>query len=286
MKNFSFNLPTPLLKDSDEFFAKFATKAAKILRVELDAESIAENGIEYGLHSANTYGCDTAVNPLVMWLLIFCTLWVVVQIRKTDWRTLRSGYFLTSVTAFCVFCTVLRWEPFVSRYMVAYLALLCPMIVSQIQTRTEREDRKPLRFALAGIIGFLGVMEAVSVTYFHYDIWAYRGADNRPYGYFASRREPAAYYAALTDEIKSKKYESAGLYLQKADDYEYPLWMMLDGCRLEHINVENESAVYAHREFTPDCIIWFGPEPEHVTVNGREYGKVTDFGEGYYLLEY
>ncbi len=286
MKNFSFNLPTPLLKDSDVFFAKFATKAAKILQVEIDAESIAENGIEYGLHSANTYGCDTAVNPLVMWLFIFCMFWAVITIRKTDWKALRSGYLFTSVISFCIFCTVLRWEPFVSRYMIAYLALLCPMIVSQIQTWTAREDRRHFQAALVGIIGFLGVMEAVSVSYFHYDIWAYRGADNRPYGYFASRREPAVYYAALTDEIKAKGYASVGLYLMKADDYEYPLWMMTDGCRLEHINVDNESAIYADQEFTPDCILWFGSEPENVTVNGREYGEVTDFGESYYLLEY
>ena len=132
---------------------------------------------------------------------------------------------------------------------------------------------------------FLGVMEAISVTYFHYDIWAHRGANNRPYGYFASRRDPAAYYAALTDEIKARKYESAGLYLMKADDYEYPLWMMVDGCRMEHINVKNESAIYADTEFTPDCVIWFGSLPEEVVVNGRVYASVTDFGEKYYLLE-
>lgn len=285
MKNFSFNLPTPLLKDSEEFFAKFAVKAAEILRVDINAESIAENGLEYGLHRANTYGCDTAVNPLVMWLFIFCVIWVICQIRKTDWKTFQSGYLLTSAAAFLVFCTVLRWEPYVSRYMVSYLALLCPMIAYQMQMRTEGESRKPFRYALVGIIAFLGVMEAISVTYFHYDIWAHRGANNRPYGYFASRRDPAAYYAALTDEIKARKYESAGLYLMKADDYEYPLWMMVEGCRMEHINVENESAIYADQEFTPDCIIWFGSLPEEVVVNGRVYGSVTDFGEKYYLLE-
>ena len=72
----------------------------------------------------------------------------------------------------------------------------------------------------------------------------------------------------------------------KADDYEYPLWRMLDGCRIEHIYVENESAVYADSEFTPDCIVWFGVLPEDITINGREYQEVTDFGEEYYLLEY
>lgn len=285
MKNFTFNLPTALIKDSEKFFIRFATKAAKILQVELNAESIAEDGLEYSMHGVNTYGCDTAVNPLVMWLLIFCVLWAVVQIRKTDWKALQNGYLLTSVISFCVFCTVLRWEPFVSRYMVSYLALLCPMITSQIQMRTQQEKDRPLRHGLVGIIVFLGIMGAVSVTNFHYDIWAHQGANNRPYGYFASRREPAAYYAALTDAVKAQHYQSVGIYLMKADDYEYPLWAMLDGCRIEHIYVENESAVYAKEDFVPDCIIWAGELPETVVAGGREYGRVTDFGEGYYLLE-
>ncbi len=283
MKNLSFNLPTPLFKDSEEFFAKFASKAAKILQVEIDAESIAENGLEYGLHKANTYGYDTAVNPLVMWLFIFCCIWMVFRIRKTDWKSFHSGYLLTSVSSFLIFCVFLRWEPFVSRYMVSYLALLCPMIVTQIQSGAEGENRQSFRHALVGIIAFLGVMEAISVTHYYYEFWDHL-ANNRPYGYFASRRDPAAYYAAVTDEIKARKYESAGLYLMKADDYEYPLWMMVDGCRMEHIHVMNESAVYADKEFTPDCIIWFGSLPEEVSVNGRIYGQVTDFGDGYYLL--
>lgn len=286
LKNFTFNMPTALWKDSDEVFIRIARRTAKILQVELNAPSIAEDGLEYSMHSPSTYGCDTAVNPLVLWLFVFCSVWAVLQIRKTDWKSLQSGYLLTSVVSFCVFCTVLRWEPFVSRYMVSYLALLCPMIVSQIQLRTQTEDRRTLRCALFGTIAFLGVMGAVSVTYFHYRIWAYQGANNRPYGYFASRRDPASYYAALTDEIKSKQYQSVGVHLMKADDYEYPLWRMLDGCRIEHIYVENESAVYADSEFTPDCIVWFGALPEDITINGREYQEITDFGEEYYLLEY
>lgn len=285
IKNLSFNLPTSLIKDSNNLFEKFAWKAAEILHVEINAESIAEDGMEYGMHEAYTYGCDTAVNPLVMWMCIFCCVWAVCQIRKTDWKTLQNGYFLTSVSSFLAFCVFLRWELFVSRYMVSYLALLCPMIVSQMQFRTEIESKRPFRYALVGIIVFLGMMGAINVTYFHYNIWANGGANNRPYGYFISRWDSGAYYAALADEIKSKKYKTVGLHLMKADDFEYPLWMMLDDCRLEHVNVENESAVYADSEFIPDCIIWFGTLPDEVTVNGRVYGQATDFGEKYYLLE-
>lgn len=286
LKNLTFNMPTALIKDSNEFFAKIAETASRLLHVELNAEAISENSVEFGLHEANTYGCDTAINPLVLWLFIFCVCWALCAIRKIDWKDIKAGYWLTSVISFCLFCTILRWEPFVSRYMVSYLALLCPMIVSCIQVGTKEAHAGPFRHAMIGIIGFLCVMEAVSVTAFHYDIYAHQGANSRPYGYFACRRSETACYVEMADEIKSRNYERVGLYLRLADDYEYPIWAMLGDQRIEHVNVRNVSAVYADSDFTPDCIIWFGSLPEEpIVVNGAKYTLVKDYGERQYLLE-
>lgn len=286
LKNFTFNTPTALIRDSDAFFARPARKAAEILNVELNAESISEGGRDFGLHAANTYGCDTAINPIVMWLFLFAVLWAVFMIRRIDWQGIRAGYLLASTISFCVFCTVLRWEPFVSRYMVSYFALLCPMIGICIQKGTRQERVRPARYAIVGTVGFLCVMEAVSVTAFHYDIYANGGANNRPYGYFAARRSETGYYAEVTDDVKGREYESVGLYLMKADDYEYPIWEMLGNQRIEHINVQNESAIYVDKEFTPDCIIWFGALPDGpVMVNGAWYTQIEDYGEKHYLLE-
>ena len=283
LKNFTFNMPTALFLDSEVVFAGIARGAASLLHVELNAESIAENGIEFGLQEANSYGCDNAVNALVMWLFIFCVLWAVLTFRRTDWKSVGAGYFLTAAASFLLFCTVLRWEPFVSRYMLSYLALLCPMIAFELQRHTA--GREALRHAVFGTVGFLCVMSALSVTYYHYDTCMHRGAAGRPYGYFYLKREETAYYAQVTDKIKSEGYASVGLHLMLADDYEYPIWKMLSGQRIEHVLVDNESAVYADRSYTPDCIIWFGELPqEPVAVNGRIYSQISDFGEGHYLL--
>ncbi len=285
VKNFTFNMPIALLKDSENFFIKFARKSAKILNVELDAQSISEDGREFGLHPANTYGCDMAINPIVMWLFVFSLVLVIVCIKRIDWRAVSSGYLFAASISFCLFCVVLRWEPFVTRYMVSYLAVLCPMIASQIQLRTESDRGRPLRHALVGITCFLCVMEAISVTAFHYDIYAHRGADNRPYGYFSARRDEAEYYAKITDEIKGRGYGSVGLHLFRADDYEYPIWAMLTGQRIEHVLVDNESAVYADETFTPDCVIWFGTLPdEPVEINGEVYDQILDYEDRHYLL--
>ncbi|MDE7246697.1 MAG: hypothetical protein K2N43_02285 [Lachnospiraceae bacterium] len=285
LKNLSFNMPTPLIKDGDKIFAKIAVKAAALLQVELNAVSISENGREYGLHEAGNYGCDTAVNPIVFWLFLFCLVWTILRIGRTKWEKNGRGYFWAATVSFLAFCTVLRWEPFVSRYMISYLALLCPMIASQIQCRTQGERRRLLRWGITGVVSLLCIVEILGLSRHHFEIWKDH-ARTRPYSYFTARWDELAVYAPLTDEIKSQGYESVGLYLLKADDFEYPLWEMLDGCHLEHIQVKNESAVYADAAFVPDCIIWFGALPEEaVEINGNFYGQVTEFGRKQYLLE-
>lgn len=285
IKNLSFNLPTPFVKNGHEIFAVIAEKAAALLRVDLDAEAISERGRAYALHEAGNYGCDTAVNPTVLWLFLFCVLWAVLGFGRKRWEGCCRGYFVAAAVSFAAFCTVLRWEPFVSRYMISYLALLCPMIAAGIQMGTSGKRGKPFRWGIVGFVSLLCVAEAVSLSQHHFDIWKNR-ARTRPYSYFAARYDEMAVYVPLVDEIKSHEYDEVGLRLLKADDFEYPFWEMLDGCRLEHVLVSNETAIYADESFVPDCIIWFGSPPEEpVKIGDRIYNKRTEFGNNQYLLE-
>ena len=285
IKNISFNLPTPFVKNGHEIFAKIAQKAAALLQVELDAESISEAGRQYMIHEAGNYACDTAVNPIVLWLFLFCVLWAALGLGRKKWEGCGRGYFVATTLSFLVFCTVLRWEPFVSRYMIAYLALMCPMIAAGIQMGTNRKRGCLFRRGLVGIVSLMCLMETVNISRYHFDIWE-GPARTRPYGYFAARYDEMAVYFPLTDQIKSRQYDEVGLYLMKADDFEYPFWEILDGCRLEHILVSNETAVYTDESFVPDCIIWFGELPEEpVKIGGRVYDSITEFGGKQYLLE-
>lgn len=286
LKNFSFNMPVSLIRNSEVIFAEWVRKAAEALHVELNAVSIAEDGMVFRLHEPNNYGCDTAVNPIIMWLFIFCVVWSLCMIGNKRWRGIRAEFFWTGTISFAIFCVILRWELFVCRYMVSYLAIMCPMIASCIQTGTERKYGKPIRYIIVGAITACCIVEAVNMTAFHYEICMDQGTENRPYGYFAARKNEGIYYAKITDEIKGRNYDSVGLYLLKADDYEYPIWMMLGNQRIEHINVRNESKIYADKDFVPDCIIWFGALPKKpMTVNGMSYTMVEDFGEAHYLFE-
>lgn len=285
LKNLSFNMPTALVKDGHEIFTVIAVKAAALLHVELDAESISEKGREYMLHEAGNYNCDTAGGPVVLWLFIFCALWALLRFGKTRWEKCGRGYAIAAAVSFLAFCTVLRWEPFVGRYMISYLALLCPFISVILQLETGEKKREPLRWGIVGTVCFLCVMELLGLFRYHYKIFQ-EHARTRPYSYFAARWDEMAPYAALTDQIKSRGYENVGLYLHKADDFEYPFWAMLDGCRLEHVLVDNETADYVDETFVPDCIIWFGELPEEpVVIGGQTYGSVTEAENKEYLLE-
>ena len=112
IKNLSFNLPTQLIENGHEIFAEIARKAATLLRVELDATSISEKGRAYGLHEAGNYACDTAVNPVVLWLFLFCVIWAVLGFGRKNGGCVPGLIFVAAALSFVVFCTVLRWEPF------------------------------------------------------------------------------------------------------------------------------------------------------------------------------
>jgi hypothetical protein len=185
--------------------------------------------------------------------------------------------------------------------MVSYLALLCPAIAAWIWSCTGGDLRAAqetgstgaagtwnvkLRYGIVGALTLLCVTELLNLTKYHVDIYRDDGADNRPYGYFASRREETQYYAAAADAVKGADYQTVGLYVVRGDAYQYPVWAMLGDRHLEHVNVTNDSAIYADPDFTPDCILWFASLPEEdFEINGKVYSKVTDFGEKHYLLE-
>lgn len=282
IKNFVYNLPNVYLYSSSDFLAKIVQKTAGLLKVDLNAPSIAEDGRTFFLHSAPNFAHDTAINPVIAVLFILCIIIGLLKLRKKNLKKILLGYSFTASVCFLIFCMVLRWEPYVTRYMVSYLALLCPAIAVSLQNNTSGS----FRAAILGIICFVCFCDLGSMILYHRNMCVRSGADQRPYGYFTNRTSEYEPYVQISQYIAENGFRQIGLSMGE-DNYEYPLWYLLKNSadRIEHVCVQNESAVYADCSFIPECIIRIGTMPEKgVELCGQSYDGTISFGDGYYIL--
>lgn len=282
LKNFTYNMPTQYIPQAASFLLKVVRKSASILNVELDSETISEGGNKFTYNGVPDYCHDTANNPVVIYFMLLALIIGLLHWNRKKMADLLCSYSFIVVLSFIIFCSVLRWESFVTRYMVSYLALLCPMIVLQLQ----RIVNGRIRYAYVGILLFVSFTEFCGIVNYHKSILTDL-AYERPIGYYAMRGSEYEPYMDICKRIQEKKYSDIGLCIGE-NDYEYPLWYVLKdtGVRIEHVLVKNESSVYIDEDFVPDCIIWIGQlQKEEIRIQGQEYGIKQDYIDGYYLLE-
>ena len=270
-KNLAFNLPCVWLYRSSHYIYSFVNKIAVWLRIDINSPVISEDGREFSIHQPQTYGCDTAVNPVIVWAILIGTIIFVISLKnyiRNKENSQKIGYFIVSVGSFFLFCAVLRWEPFVSRYLISYLALLCPAIGIVVDMVQERVPQATVRGAYV-ILYFLCMTEMLGLFLNYRDIVKnYRGDK----GYFVVRDGIYNDYKEITEYINTLDIKSLGVCIG-SDSYEYPLIQMLSGdLRIEHVNVENETAIYADDSFMPEMVITYEQgEIDSMRVNGQEY---------------
>ncbi len=279
VKNFTFNMPAVWLYNSSTIIWKYVMRFSRIIEVDIDDPVISEDGREFQVRDPQDYGNSTAVNPIIVWLLIICIfLFVLCNFRK-HLKEIKNQYFITAALSFMCFCAVLRWEPFVSRYMISYLAVLCPAIAGQLELffgcmkiRTDELEKK-----FSAILYFLCIAELLGMLYYHGNIAINQSENN---GYFVSRREIQESYIALAEMLNQQKYQNIGL-LMGSDSYEYPLTTMLqDYSRIEHVNVSNQTEQYEDTSFIPDVLIAINYDSSDCVVcHGYEYERAQAFGE-------
>lgn len=279
-KNLAFNLPCVWLYQSSKNIYSFVNKIAAWLRIDINSPAISEDGREFSVHQPQTYDCDMAVNPVIVWAILIGTVIFVICLKnyiKNNENSQKIGYFIVSVGSFFLFCAVLRWEPFVSRYMISYLALLCPAIGIVLDMVQERVPQEAVRGTCI-ILYFLCMTEMLGLFLNYRDIVKdYRG--NK--GYFVVRNGIYNDYEEITEYINTLDIKSLGLYIG-SDSYEYPLIQMLSGnLRIEHVNVGNETAIYADDSFVPEMVITYEEgEIDSMSVNGHEYVMAKEVENG------
>ncbi len=286
LKNIMSNLPMPNLSVLSNFYPSLLYKIAFFLRIDLNAEVISEDGAIFKMHSTPDYGHDTAINPIIVWLFIICLVWALANIRKLNWKQLNKSYSFVAGIAFLICCIMIRWEFYVTRYMLSYFTLLCPMIALQLQKLTEGKQKIELRYVIVGITSCLCLLDVVNMTAYHRNIYARDGFNERPLGYFTVRSNEYEPCLEICGYIIEEGYKDIGIYLG-GNDYEYPYWALLSEHvdQVQHVNVQNESSIYLDEEYKPECVIWLGnPPKEAFSWNGETYPNIMEVAEKRYLL--
>lgn len=284
VKNFTYNMPTIYVYNSSQIIWKYVMRFSKLLEIDINNPAISEDGREFQVRDPQNYGNSTAVNPLIMWLIIFCIiLFLLYNVRKGI-NKIENQYFIITVISFIVFCAVLRWEPFVSRYMISYFAVLCPAIAIQLEVffKSKKQAAFEAENKFLTVFYFLCIVEFMGLVYYHGKIAL---EQNENTGYFFSRNEISEDYKELAEVLNKQEYDNIGL-LTGSDSYEYPLVSMLEGYeKMEHVNVDNMTSKYEDTKFIPDIIIALNYDmPKDVLVcHGYEYEVSNVFSEEVFI---
>ena len=249
MKNLAFNIPTIYIPQSNRWIATIIYRISNILKVDINDPSISEDGRTFALGEPGDLGHDTAVNSIIIIAAMVCFIWCLYRWKKEE--VLQRRYTCISCFLFLLVCTVVRWEPFVSRYMLPYLALLCPMVSIQLQDFSKNSKWTTWQVSCNPVMYCLCITQLSMLIFYHLDI---ARKMERPEGYFYNYGREEDYITAC-NLVLEEGYSKIGLILGE-DTYEYPIWYMLQNEveRIEHIMISNESHKYEDEMFVPDCI--------------------------------
>lgn len=271
IKNYTMNIPNAYI-ECTAFVEHIVYWIAYKLGVEINHPSIAEDGRVFFLHSPGQYNHDMAINPVVVIAATLTLIWLVIRRTKKEKWEFAEIYSWISMCAFFVFCLILRWEPYVTRYMLSYLAILCPVIAIWLANMKKRK----MAYAAIGIISFLCIVEIPNLFKYHGKICMDQSAEDRCAAYFYTRSQDEEEYVELIQILNEAEFNSLGLYFN-GDTYEYPIWAMVEKeVKIETIMVNNETAKYADKNFQPEAIV----------VIGMDGNNVANYGEKKYQLQY
>ena len=298
-KTFSINLPLRFINGSNDIIKETGYKIADILKVNIDDVAIAEDGRTFSVAAAGNYGCDTANNPIIVWGFLISSIvfiaWLII--RKNKKGDLRIGFVMTVVLSYVLFCAVLRWEPFVSRYMISYFAMIAAMIacvgdmILPIQTRLEPSGNvRSISLRVAKMVYALLIIvcsiELVFLVNNQRKIISFQNAfpGEKNWECYIDNTEAYFEYKIINEYVnylsQSKEIETIGLDMAFGC-HEYPFYLMLPNRPvIRRINIDSDfvAAQYERRDFIPDLIIQYATphdmEAETYIYNDAEYSKL------------
>ena len=190
LKNYVWNLYIPGLSGINAFITRAVYALAKIAHnVNVNNPMIAENGMVFSCPEGSVawYSCDQAHNPVLFWSAFIAFSYLFI-IKKRVCGELWYKYCESALISYLSFCLVLRWEPFINRYLISYLALLCPVISLSFQQFTKN-NRKLTNRIIKSIVIVLCSLNIVLVVKYELNSHVFQ----RPQGYFSGNNYENAY---------------------------------------------------------------------------------------------
>ena len=205
-------------------------------------------------------------------LLIMLSAAIILLSRsRSGGQRVYVAFVLMAAVSFCAF---LRWQPWHNRLHLPLFVLAAPIVALGVSALSESPRI---------LNGFGMVMMAAAMPWLLCNpsrpLIAGRSifSKGRIEQYFADRALLTAPYRGAVDYVAKQGIRNVGL-LVDADDYEYPLWVLLQGAyrkefRLEHVGVRNLSRTLRAVPFEPEAVIATMDLPETLTVEGRNYRR-------------
>ena len=164
-------------------------------------------------------------------------------------------YFFVLLAAFLLFCTVLKWQPWHSRLHLPLFILFAPYVVFVL---FQILDRRVI--TVFCVLLFLSSLPWLIRNQSRRIISSKRTIFNIPREnqYFENRLELIGPFKEAVEYIKKQNCKDIGLLLG-ADSWEYPYWVLLKaqnkGIAIQHVDVNNISAKYENKNFSPCLLI-------------------------------
>ncbi len=214
---------------------------------------------------------DSAGNFVHLLLLLFAIV-LCLTLRCLRRQQDLVIYLALTVSAFLLFCFLLKWTPWHSRLHLP-LFVLASAFVGVVISRIP--SCKLVNF----IVIFL-LLSALPFVFFNQtrpliakDLLLKGGIANifntsRIDQYFSNRPDLREPYLEAAEFVKTKACSSVGLLLGKGGDWEYPFWVLLRAgetreTHIEQIGIKNvsvvKSTIHPYVDFSPCAIISVKP---------------------------
>jgi len=261
LRNIGLHLSVPWM-DVNAHTVQTLTRAARFLGADIN-DPRATFSDPFTLRSMNF---DEDYTGNLLHVLLFAGVFLLFWFSRSLKR--RAGFYvLTVALAFLLFCLVVRYQPWNSRFHLPVFILFCPVAGMVLEHFLNKKSV---------VVGFVLFLAALPWMFFNQQ-HPWIGQDSiwrqpKMAQYFYKRPYLALPYLVGAGYLKSTGCRQVGLLIS-AGTWEYPWWTFLQGphFRMEHVQVANPSGTlpYPLGDFQPCALVVSGVELKPYFMVGR-----------------